>query len=139
MNSDIGGGYLPVTKEDLFLTRPALAQLQPLDKLPYQTPLLRTNEISAETGYDGRFPPDRYGRMQKRIFAALTMRNRSVRNDWPSVVLRVLLDAAQEVGVMFNPTLSKNKELSIPDEITPCQRTAQRVGAAILLTGKYTI
>lgn len=79
-HSDIGGGYLPVTKENLFLTRPAtetvpesqpdektrvyrraVAQLQTLEKSPCLAPLLRTNEISAEAWSDDRFPADRYG------------------------------------------------------------------------------
>lgn len=149
VHSDIGGGYLPVTKEDLFLTRPAtekvpysqpgektqayrqaVAQLQTLDKSPCLAPLLRTNEISAETWYDDRLPPDRYGQMQKRSFAALTMRGRTVRNDWSRVVLRVMLEAAQEAGVVFDPILIKDKELAIPDDLAPLWDKALAMGKA---------
>ncbi|MBS1203686.1 MAG: hypothetical protein H6R25_585 [Proteobacteria bacterium] len=150
VHSDIGGGYLPVTKEDLFLTRPAtetvpysqpgektqayrqaVAQLQSLDKSPCLAPLLRTNDISAETWYDGRLPPDRYGQLQKRSYAALTMRGRTVGNDWSRVVLRVMLEAAQEAGVMFEPIQSKDKEISIPDELAPLWHKALAMGKAV--------
>ncbi|MGX5100987.1 phospholipase effector Tle1 domain-containing protein [Enterobacter cloacae] len=147
VHSDIGGGYLPVTKENLFLTRPAtetvpysqpgektqayrqaVAQLQTLDKSPCLVPLLRTNDISAETWHDDRLRPDRYGQMQKRSFAALTLRERTVRNDWSRVVLRVMLEAAQEAGVVFDPILSKDKELAIPDELAPLWDKALAMG-----------
>jgi len=150
VHSDIGGGYLPVTKEHLFLTRPAtetvpysqpgektqayrqaVAQLQTLDKSPCLAPLLRTNEISAETWHDDRLPPDRYGQVQKRSFAALTLRERTVRNDWPRVALRVMLEAAQEAGVMFDSILSKDKELTIPDELASLRDKALAMGKAV--------
>ncbi|MBC0854568.1 T6SS phospholipase effector Tle1-like catalytic domain-containing protein, partial [Pantoea stewartii] len=149
-HSDIGGGYLPVTKEHLFLTRPvtetvpysqpgektqayrqAVAQLQTLDKSPCLAPLLRTNDISAETWHDDRLPPDRYGQVQKRSFAALTLRERTVRNDWSRVALRVMLEAAKEAGVVFEPILSKDKELVIPDELTPLWDKALAMGKAV--------
>lgn len=148
-HSDIGGGYLPVTKEDLFLTRPvtetvpysqpgektrsyrqAAAQLPILEEFPCLTPLLRTNGISTETWYDARLPPDRYGQMQKRSYSALAMRNRTVRNDWSRVALRVMLEAAQDAGVMFTPISSKDKELSIPDELVPLWNKALTMGKA---------
>lgn len=149
-HSDIGGGYLPVTKEHLFLTRPAtetvpysqpgektqayrqaVAQLQVLGKSPCLAPLLRTNDISAETWHDDKLPPDRYGQMQKRCFAALTLRERTVRNDWSRVALRVMLEAAQEAGVVFDPILSKDKELAIPDELVPLWDKALTMGKAV--------
>lgn len=149
VHSDIGGGYLPVTKEHLFLTRPAtetvpysqpgekmqayrqaVAQLQTLDKSPCLAPLLRTNDISAETWHDDRLPPDRYGQMQKRSFAALTLRERTVRNDWSRVVLRVMLEAAQEAGVVFDPIRATNHELHLPDEVSSLCDKALMMGKA---------
>ncbi|MFV9671174.1 PAAR domain-containing protein [Pantoea sp. KXB25] len=149
-HSDIGGGYLPVTKEHLFLTRPAtetvpysqpgektqtyrqaVAQLQTLDKSPCLAPLLRTNDISAETWHDDRLPPDRYGQMQKRSFAALTLRERTVRNDWSRVVLRVMLEAAQEAGVVFEPIRATNHELHLPDELSSLCDKALMMGKAV--------
>ncbi|WP_148874374.1 phospholipase effector Tle1 domain-containing protein [Serratia marcescens] len=149
-HSDIGGGYLPVTKEDLFLTRPVaetiphsqpgektrayrqvLAQRQILDKSSCLAPLSRTNEISVETWYDDRLPPDRYGQPQKRSYSALAMRGRTVRNDWSRVALRVMLEAAQEAGVMFDPIPSKDEALSIPDELVPLWDKALMMGKAV--------
>ncbi|HBM9906413.1 TPA: type VI secretion system tube protein Hcp, partial [Enterobacter chengduensis] len=99
-HSDIGGGYLPRVRENLFLTRPAtetvllsqpgsqtrsykrlLQQLPQLETFPCLAPVLRTSRIMAETWYDDRLPPDRYGQFQKRSFSALTLRNRLIRND----------------------------------------------------------
>lgn len=149
VHSDIGGGYLPVTKEHLFLTRPAtetvpycqpgektqayrqaVAQLQTLDKSPCLAPLLRTNDISAETWYDDRLLPDRYGQMQKRSFAALTLRERTVRNDWSRVVLRVMLEAAKEAGVVFDPIHATIHELHLPDELSSLCDKALMMGKA---------
>lgn len=148
-HSDIGGGYLPVTKEDLFLTRPAtetvpysqpgektrayqqaVAQLQTLDKSSCVAPLLRTNDISAETWYDDRLPPDRYGQMQKRSYAAQTMRGRTVRNDWSRVVLRVMLEAAQEAGVIFDSIDPANQHMTISDELASLCDKALAMGKA---------
>ncbi|MBE8236942.1 type VI secretion system tube protein Hcp, partial [Leptospira borgpetersenii serovar Ballum] len=43
-----------------------------------------------------------YGTLQKRSGAALVI-DRPTRNDWSKVVLRVMLDAAQDAGVIFDP------------------------------------
>ncbi|WHQ77231.1 DUF2235 domain-containing protein [Pantoea sp. Lij88] len=149
VHSDIGGGYLPVTKEDLFLTRPAtetvpyslpgektqayrqtVAQLQTLDRSPCLAPLLRTNEISAETWHDDRLPPDRYVQMQKRSFAALTLRGRNVRNDWSRVALRVMLEAAREAGVVFDPVDPANPNMTLSDELSSLCDKALGMGKA---------
>ncbi|MEW6485218.1 MAG: DUF2235 domain-containing protein [Pseudomonadota bacterium] len=148
-HSDIGGGYLPVTGEDLFLTRPAaetvpyslpgektrvyrqaVAQLQALDTYPCLAPLLRTHNISAETWYDDRLPADHYGQLQKRSYAALTLRGRVVRNDWSRVVLRVMLEAAEDAGVVFDPIRATNDELLLPDELSALCDKALAMGKA---------
>jgi len=149
-HSDIGGGYLPVTKEHIFLTRPvtetvpysqpgektrayrnAVTQLQMLSKSTCLAPILRTNDISAETWYDDRLPPDRYGQMQKRIYAALIMRERTIRNDWSRVVLRVMLDAAQDAGVVFDSISTTSRELHLPDELLNLCEKAMAMGRAV--------
>jgi len=149
-HSDIGGGYLPVTKEHIFLTRPAtetvpynqpnekahayrkaVAQLQMLSKSSCLAPLLRTNNISAETWYDDRLPPDRYGQMQKRLYAALIMRERTIKNDWSRVVLRVMLEAAEDAGVIFEPTYKTKRELYLPDELLSLCDRALAMGRAV--------
>ena len=150
VHSDIGGGYLPVVRENLFLSRPetntvllshpgektfayqnAIKQRELLATCPAIAPLLRSHEIATETWYDDRLPQDRYGRFQKRSYAALTLRNRIVKNDWSKVALRTMLDAAQEAGVMFDPLRETNKELHLPDELAPLCEKAIAMGKAV--------
>jgi hypothetical protein len=138
VHSDIGGGYYPVVEENLFLTRPetttvplnypdeqtrsyhkAMDQLPIMDSYPSIAPILRTSEISVETWYDDRMPSNHYGELQKRSFAALTLRNRVVKNDWSKITLRVMVDAAKEAGVAFE----KQTNSDIPDDlITLCDK-----------------
>lgn len=150
VHSDIGGGYLPAVKEDLFLTRPetdtiplhqpgeqtrgyhqATKQLDKLDTLPAIAPIIRTSEISVETWFDDRVPPDRYGDPQKRSYAAMTLRDRVIKNDWSKVTLRVMYDAAKEAGVLFDPITSQDKELSIPGELLSLCDKAVAMGRAV--------
>jgi hypothetical protein len=148
-HSDTGGGYLPVMNENVFLTRPgtetvplsrsdeqtrvyqrALAQLPALRLSPRMAPLVGANKITAEAWYDDRMPPDRYGQMQKRSYAALTLRNRIVKNDWSKVVLRVMLDAAWEAGVKFNAIDPNFPDTALPDELTALSVKALAMGKA---------
>lgn len=150
VHSDIGGGYLPVVKENLFLTRPetdtvlfshsglqtrgyhqTVKQMQVLDTFPAIAPILRTSEITAETWYDDRMPASRYGEPHKRSFAAMTLRNRAVENGWSKVVLRVMLDAAQDAGVLFDPIRETNRELHLPTELTSLCEKALAMGKAV--------
>ena len=135
-HSDIGGGYLPVVRENIFLTRPegetvplntppqksrayrhAVAQLSVLEASAVVAPLIRTNDISADVWEDERMPAHHIEGMQKRAFAALTMKQRLVKNDWSKVVLRVMLDAAQEAGVVFENIPDDNDDLSLTSEL----------------------
>ncbi len=146
-HSDIGGGYLPLEQENLYLTRPdaetvlltqpgqetrvyrqAMAQRQLLETVADIAPIVRTNKVIGETWFDDRMPQDRYGNFQKRSFAALVMRERIVKNDWSKVVLRVMLDAAQEAGVLFDPIRETNKELQLPPELIPYCNLAISLG-----------
>jgi len=145
VHSDIGGGYLPVVKENLFLTRPetdtvplshpgqqtrsyhqAVKQMPILDTYPCIAPILQTSEISVETWYDDRMPTDRYGEQQKRSFAAMTLRDRVVKNDWSKVILRVMLDAAKDAGVSFE----QNSNTDLPDDLIPLCEKAISMGKA---------
>ena len=145
VHSDIGGGYLPLIREDLFLTRPqvetvpwsqpgerstvyqqALAQLATLNNAPAMAPLLRTHSVTPETWMDEFAPNDRYGQMQKRCFAALTLRQRQVSAEWSQAALRVMLDAARAAGVLFDePTIA------VPEALTPLIARAREMGKAI--------
>lgn len=144
VHSDIGGGYLPLIREDLFLTRPqvetvawdmpgerskvyqqALAQLATLNNAPAMAPLLRTHSVTPETWMDEFAPNDRYGQMQKRCFAALTLRQRQVSADWSQAALLVMLDAARAAGVLFEePTIAA------PAALTPLIARAREMGKA---------
>ena len=59
------------------------------------------------------------------------MRGRSVRNDWSRVALRVMLEAAQEAGGVFDPILNKDEELSIPGDLVPLWDKALTMGKAV--------
>ena len=154
-HSDIGGGYLPVVRENIFLTRPegetvplntppqksrayrhAVAQLSVLEASEVVAPLIRTNDISADVWEDERMPAHHIEGMQKRAFAALTMKQRLVKNDWSKVVLRVMLDAAQEAGVVFDPIKTSDKDLSIATALIPIFSKAIESGKAIRKGGK---
>ncbi|EOC9363940.1 PAAR domain-containing protein [Enterobacter asburiae] len=149
-HSDTGGGYLPLVRENLFLTRPAtetvplsqpgsqtrsytqlIQQLPQLDTFPCLAPVLRTSRIMAETWYDDRLPPDRYGQFQKRSFSALTLRNRLIRNDWAKVVLRVMIEAAKEAGVNFKAITNNDEELNFPSELSATCDKALLMGKAV--------
>lgn len=148
-HSDIGGSYLPLVRENLWLTRPqaetvslsqpgeqtrvfrqALSQLDALDRYPAIAPLVHNREVMVEVWHDERMPQDRYGNFQKRSFAALSLRNRLVKNDWSKVALRVMIDAAQEAGVAFDPIRETHQELQLPAELIPLCNKAIAMGKA---------
>ncbi|MFK8257429.1 phospholipase effector Tle1 domain-containing protein [Erwinia sp. AnSW2-5] len=140
-HSDIGGGYNPDEYEACFLTRPqfetvpvsvsdketktyrhARAVFSTLQHFPAIAPLLQGNTIKLRAWHDDRMPADRYGTLQKRSGAALTL-ERPTRNDWSKVALRVMIDAAQDAGVVFEPILLKDDNLSLPAElISLCEK-----------------
>lgn len=148
-HSDIGGGYNPDEHEAYFLTRPefetvphstpdtetriyrqACAQLTAMDSYPAIAPLLNAVEVNVDTWYDDRMPADRYGTLQKRSGAALVI-DRPTRNDWSKVVLRVMLDAAQDAGVVFDPIRDTNAELKLRPELNSLCEKAIVMGRAI--------
>lgn len=148
VHSDIGGGYLPQTREDLFLTRPlvetlpadqpkgrsrvyrqTMAQLSILERSATIAPLIRTNNITPEVWEDELAPSDRYGQMQKRSFAALTLRQRIVKHDWSMVTLRVMIDAAREAGVLFDD-VERKKGTELPAALDDFCQKAIAMGKA---------
>ena len=147
-HSDIGGGYLPQLREDLFLTRPlvetlphkqpgpqshvykqTMAQLRVLEHSPAIMPVIRTNAITPDVWEDDFAPPDRYSQPQKRTFSALTLRHRTVFFDWSKVVLRVMVDAAIEAGALF-ADVDNIKTHALPDELKPLSERARQMGKA---------
>ncbi|EPV2502992.1 type VI secretion system tube protein TssD [Enterobacter hormaechei] len=148
-HSDIGGGYLPQLCEDLYLTRPqvetlplskpgtasrvyqqALAQLEELAHTPAIMSITHSHTVSPEVWEDDYAPADRYSQPQKRTFAALTLRHRTVRYDWSKVVLRVMVDAATEAGAVFMD-MEKMIEHRMPEELKPFCERARRMGKAV--------
>ncbi|MGX5109792.1 type VI secretion system tube protein TssD [Enterobacter cloacae] len=148
VHSDIGGGYLPQLREDLFLTRPlvetvaynqpgaqshvyqqTMAQLRVLERSPAIMPVIRTSAITPDVWEDDFAPPDRYSQPQKRAFSALTLRHRTVFFDWSKVALRVMVDAAVEAGALF-ADVDGNKTHALPDELKPLCDRARLMGKA---------
>lgn len=161
-HSDIGGGYNPSEKEYLFLTRPifetvresipgemtdiyrrSAAELPDLRAMPNLSPMLHSGKVMTETWYDYLVNPDRQrgGISEKRVGTAVTM-ERVVLNDWSKVSLRVMLDAAQEAGGVFNPIRSTNTDLKLPPELAPLCEKAISQGKAVRSGGTpvpYTV
>ncbi|HHQ6575014.1 TPA: PAAR domain-containing protein [Serratia fonticola] len=148
-HSDIGGGYNPDEYEAYFITRPqfetvpfstsdtktrvyqqACEQLSAMDTWPAIGPLLQVLEINIDTWHDERMPADRYGMPQKRSGAAAVI-ERPTRNDWSRVVLRVMLDAAQDAGVLFDPIRNTNTELRLSSELNNLCEKAIVMGRAV--------
>ncbi|WP_437888451.1 phospholipase effector Tle1 domain-containing protein [Phytobacter sp. V91] len=148
VHSDIGGGYNPDEHEAWFLTRPQFEtvplstpdtatrvyqqtseQLAVMDTCPTIAPVLKAVEIEINAWHDDRMPADRYGTLQKRSGAALIM-ERPTRNDWSKVVLRVMIDAAQDAGVVFDPILPKDDHLSLRAELNSLCEKAIMMGRA---------
>ncbi|MGC0982926.1 DUF2235 domain-containing protein [Pantoea agglomerans] len=148
-HSDIGGGYNPDEHEACFLTRPEFetvplstpdtetriyqqtcAQLIAMDGYPAIAPLMNAVQVNVDTWHDDRMPADRYGTLQKRSGAALVI-DRPTHNDWSKVVLRVMLDAAQDAGVEFSSILPKDDNLSLRPELNSLCEKAIVMGRAI--------
>lgn len=148
-HSDIGGGYNPEEHEAVFLTRPqfvtvplstpdnetriyqqAREQLKVMDRFPAIAPLLQQADNEIIAWHDDRMPADRYSTLQKRSGAALVMK-RATLNDWSKVALRVMLDAAQDSGAVFDPILPKDDNLSLPAELNGLCEKAIVLGRAV--------
>lgn len=148
VHSDIGGGYLPQLREDLFLSCPqvetqlqnqpgtqsrvyrkAQEQLPLLKNAPAIGPVVRTHSVTPEVWQDDFAPDTPYSQMQKRTFSALTLRHRTVRFDWSKVALRVMVDAAKEAGARFID-FEQNKKFRLPDELQSFCEHARAMGKA---------
>ncbi|MNJ59193.1 hypothetical protein D3C77_548630 [compost metagenome] len=75
-------------------------------------------------------PADRYGMPQKRSGAAAVI-ERPTRNDWSRVVLRVMLDAAQDAGVVFDPIDESVPDFTMPLELNYLCEKAIVMGRAV--------
>ncbi|MGQ8775842.1 PAAR domain-containing protein [Serratia sp. NA_112.1] len=148
VHSDIGGGYNPDEHEAYFLTRPQFEtvplstadshtriyqqtceQLTVMDTYPAIAPVFQSVEIEINAWHNDRMPADRYGTPQKRSGAALII-DRPTRNDWSKVVLRVMLDAAQDAGGVFDPIDDSVPDFAIPAELNSLCEKAIVMGRA---------
>jgi len=171
VHSDIGGGYNPNEQEYYFLTEPVgetvridvanestrvykntMAKLPDLRVIPALKYILPSGEVKEECWYDYIVDMDkqRAGTIEKRVGAGISLK-RIVPNDWSKVALRVMLDAAKEVGLEFNDIDPLSPDMKLPDELETLsqkaisQGRAVRVGAAqdfftydeLLIIGKY--
>ena len=100
------------------------------DGCPAIAPLLNAVEVNVDTWHDDRMPAGRYGALQKRSGAALVI-DRPTRNDWSKVVLRVMFDAAQDAGAVFDPIRDTNAELKLRPELNSLCEKAIVMGRAI--------
>lgn len=149
VHSDIGGGYNPDEHEACFLTRPrfetvpvstpdadtriyqqACTELNAMDDYPAIAPILNAVTLYVDTWHDDRMPADRYGTLQKRSGAAAVI-DRPTRNDWSKVVLRVMLDAAQDAGVVFEPIDESVPDFALRADLNALCEKAKMMGRAI--------
>lgn len=153
-HSNIGGGYNVGEDEISLLTMPDF-EVIPESSDEMQTAVYRKAEKMRQTLYS--LPALKYlmphgevetkmiswplvNRDKARAFifekkagAAVFMTRRAVPNDWEKVSMRVMLDAAQDAGVIFAPILSSNKELALPSELLPLCEKAIAQGRAVRL------
>ncbi|KAA6043313.1 DUF2235 domain-containing protein [Pantoea sp. Bo_7] len=151
-HSDIGGGYNAGEDEISLLTMPDF-EVIPENADETQTAVYRRAEKMRQALYS--LPSLKYlmphgevetkmiswplvNRDKARAFifekkagAAVFMTRRAVPNDWEKVCMRVMLDAAQDAGVMFAPILSSNEELALPSELLPLCDKAIVQGRAV--------
>ncbi|KZR29387.1 T6SS phospholipase effector Tle1-like catalytic domain-containing protein [Enterobacter genomosp. S] len=158
-HSDIGGGYNPVgsplqENENLFLCCPefeivsddtreidtrvyrnAEKAREMLISLPALKHILPHGKITTKTRSVGVIDNNqrRAGIIQKQVGAAVFFERMAVPNDWANVCLRVMLDAAQEAGVLFEPIRQTNIELQLPSELTLLADKAIAQGKAVRL------
>ncbi|MBK4715673.1 MULTISPECIES: T6SS phospholipase effector Tle1-like catalytic domain-containing protein [Tenebrionibacter/Tenebrionicola group] len=149
VHSDIGGGYNTCEYERYFVTRPeyetvplstpdsgtriyqkTCEQLSAMAAYPAIAPLLQTAGVTVESWHDARMPADRYGARQKRSGAAAVI-ERPTYNDWSKVVLRVMVDAAQDAGVEFYPCDSAVPGIAFQSELQRFCEKAILMGRAI--------
>lgn len=151
-HSDIGGGYNAGEDEISLLTMPdfevipdsadetqtavyrqAEKMRQALYSLPGLKYLMPHGEVETKMISWPLVNRDkaRASIFEKKVGAAVFMTRRAVPNDWEKVCMRVMLDAAQDAGVMFTPILSSNKELALPSELLPLCDKAITQGRAV--------
>nr|WP_159466050.1 DUF2235 domain-containing protein [Scandinavium goeteborgense] len=151
-HSDIGGGYNASEDEISVLTMPDV-EVIPDDADEIQTTVYRKTERMRQTLYSlpalkyllphGEvmtkmisWPLVNHNKARAHIFeknagAAVIMTRKSVPNDWEKVCMRVMLDAAQEAGVIFQDIDPENPDTSLHPEVRPLCDKAIAQGQAV--------
>ncbi|MBW5827598.1 DUF2235 domain-containing protein [Yersinia kristensenii] len=177
-HSDIGGGYNPVgsplqENESLFLSCPefeivsddtretdtrvyrnAERARELLVSLPALKYLLAHGKITTKTRSVGVINSNQHrsGMIQKQVGAAVFFERMAIPNEWANVCLRVMMDAAQEAGGVFDEIQDDDEKYSLPAELKGLCDKAIAQGKAVrlgqmppdfteeerLLIGKYT-
>lgn len=78
----------------------------------------------------------RAGGLQKQVGAAVFFERMAIPHQRASVSLRVMLDAAQEAGALFEPIRETNIALQLPPELIPLADKAIAQGKAVRLGRK---
>lgn len=156
-HADIGGGYNSVDSflpenEDILLTMPDFEVVsEDVDEKQtkvYQQTELRRERLFALPALKYILPhgkvetrvvswhlvnPNkaRASIFEKKVGAAVFFERHAIPNDWEKVCMRVMLDAAEEAGVLFVPILSSDNELKISPELTLLCAKAIAQGRAV--------
>lgn len=151
-HSDIGGGYNAGEDEISLLTMPDF-EVIPESSDEMQTAVYRKAEKMRLTLYS--LPALKYlmphGKvetkmiswplvnrdkarafiLEKKAGAAVFMTRRAVPNDWEKVSMRVMLDAAQDAGVIFGDIDPQNTDMDLPAELVSLCDKAIAQGRAV--------
>ncbi|HCM9117934.1 DUF2235 domain-containing protein [Enterobacter asburiae] len=151
-HSDIGGGYNAGEDEISLLTMPDF-EVIPESSDEMQTAVYRKAEKMRQTLYS--LPALKYlmphGKvetkmiswplvnrdkarafiLEKKAGAAVFMTRRAVPNDWEKVSMRVMLDAAQDAGVIFGDIDPQNTDMDLPAELVSLCDKAIAQGRAV--------
>ncbi|MCR6467827.1 DUF2235 domain-containing protein [Enterobacter sp. HG048] len=151
-HSNIGGGYNAGEDEISLLTMPDF-EVIPESSDEMQTAVYRKAEKMRQTLYS--LPALKYlmphGEvetkmiswplvnrdkarafiLEKKAGAAVFMTRRAVPNDWEKVSMRVMLDAAQDAGVIFGDIDPQNTDMALPAELVSLCDKAIAQGRAV--------
>lgn len=151
-HSDIGGGYNAGEDEISLLTMPDF-EVIPESSDEMQTAVYRKARKMRQTLYS--LPALKYlmphGKvetkmiswplvnrdkarafiLEKKAGAAVFMTRRAVPNDWEKVSMRVMLDAAQDAGVIFGDIDPQNTDMALPAELVSLCDKAIAQGRAV--------
>ncbi|TYP05674.1 phospholipase effector Tle1 domain-containing protein [Xenorhabdus doucetiae] len=149
-HADVGGGYEPVSDENLCITRPKMMQvsgvgvppdshlhvyknaqkeLSQLKKSPTIGSLITDENTRLITWRDDSSEYSR--RSGSTNVTAAAVLTRTIKNDWSKTGMLVMQDAAQEAGLVFNKPSDKDSNYQLPAELQAITEKAIAQGRAI--------